>query len=308
MTRRTRCDGTGCEEPFRARRRPRGVRRTHSLTAAVGLLLLLTGCARADESSKAGPTTPPPQPSSSDSLVLRVETTGGLMGPAWWRAELPLLSVYADGRAISEGPGPMIYPGPALPRLFVQRLDAAALQGQVDAALAAGVGDTTDLGRPPVADAVTTRFTVVSGSHTYVRDVYALGVGTPGGLSPEQQAARTKLRALQQQLSHAALRSGLEEPYPVRAVALLVRPWTDPQDHLDHPSAPWPGPALPGTPVRTRPGTTCVTATGAQAQAVLDAAAQANELTPWVTSDGARWTVGFRPLLPDETGCADLGG
>ena len=28
--------------------------------------------------------------------------------------------------------------------------------------------------------------------------------------------------------------------------------------------------------------------------------------TPWVTSDGARWTVTFRPLLPDESSCADL--
>lgn len=275
---------------------------------AIGALLLLTGCAHAGATTKTAPTTtPPPPPSSTASLVLRVADTGGFMGPGWWQAELPLLSVYSDGRAISEGPVPAVYPGPALPRLFVKRLDAAALQDMVDAALAAGVAETTDLGRPPVADAVTTRFTVVAGSHRYVREVYALGAD-PAGLSPEQQAARAKLQALQQRLSRAALRSGLEEPYSVQSVAVLASPWTEPQNRLDRPPAPWPGPPLPGEPMRTRPGTGCGTATGSRAQAVLAAAAGASELTPWVTPDGVHWHVGFRPLLPDETGCADLAG
>jgi hypothetical protein len=52
----------------------------------------------------------------------------------------------------------------------------------------------------------------------------------------------------------------------------------------------------------------CVSATGDQARALLDAAGSANSATPWVTADGTRWSVTFRPLLPDESGCADLGG
>jgi hypothetical protein len=40
---------------------------------------------------------------------------------------------------------------------------------------------------------------------------------------------------------------------------------------------------------------------------VLAAAKTANARTPWV-SGGTRWEVNFRPLLPDETSCADLGG
>ena len=281
------------------------MRRTHALAAAVGVLLLVSACGHAGAGPRSAPTTSAPQPRSSDSLVLRLSTTGGLMGPAWWRPELPLLSVYADGRAISEGPVPAIYPGPALPRLFVKRLDPAALQDLLDAAKAAGVAATSDLGRPAIADAVTTRFTVVTGSHRYVRDVYALGVAADG-LTPEQQTARAKLQRLQERLGETALRSGLEEPYAAQTIAVLAHSWADPQDHLNHQPATWPGPALPGGPLRTRPGTGCVTATGTQAQSVLTAAATANELTPWVTPDGARWGVGFRPLLPDETGCADL--
>jgi hypothetical protein len=50
-----------------------------------------------------------------------------------------------------------------------------------------------------------------------------------------------------------------------------------------------------------------VTATGDQARAVLDAAGAASAVTPWTTPDGGRWSVTLRPLLPDESGCADLG-
>ena len=49
-----------------------------------------------------------------------------------------------------------------------------------------------------------------------------------------------------------------------------------------------------------------MTATGDQAQAVLAAAGSANAATPWVTADGGRWSIAFRPLLPDESSCADL--
>ena len=42
--------------------------------------------------------------------------------------------------------------------------------------------------------------------------------------------------------------------------------------------------------------------------ALLEAAARPMPTTPWLTGDGTRWSVVFRPLLPDETGCADLDG
>jgi hypothetical protein len=90
------------------------------------------------------------------------------------------------------------------------------------------------------------------------------------------------------------------------AVAAVASPWADPEDDLAHPEQPWPGPELPGEPVRAPLEVGCVVATGDQAAAVLAAAATASTATPWV-SGGARWFVQFRPLLPDETGCADLG-
>ena len=46
--------------------------------------------------------------------MLRVGYTGGFVSPPATAGRLPLISVYADGRVISEGPVAAIYPGPAL--------------------------------------------------------------------------------------------------------------------------------------------------------------------------------------------------
>jgi hypothetical protein len=50
----------------------------------------------------------------------------------------------------------------------------------------------------------------------------------------------------------------------------------------------------------------CVLVAGDAVRPVLDAARDANWATPWL-SGGYRWLVNVRPLLPDESGCADLG-
>ena len=110
-----------------------------------------------------------------------------------------------------------------------------------------------------------------------------------------------------QELSDLSAAKGMPEaqPYQPEAVAALARPYTKPSDGLPKQPDPvaWPGPALPG---ETLSGTTgCVTASGADAAKVLAAAKAANAITPW-TSGGKQWSVVFRPMLPDETGCAAL--
>lgn len=305
MTRRTDADATGRVEPIDARSRPRGMTIRGAL--AVAVLLGLAGCGERGTAGSPTPTAAPTQPAATTGLVLRVEYTGGFVSPAVTAGRLPLVSVYADGRVISEGPTIDLYPPPALPNLQQHRIDASAVQDLVDDALAAGVGDTSDLGSPPVADAASTRFTVVTASHTYVRDAYAL-TETPadaGGLTDDQRAAREKLRDLLDTLTGTTADGGTAS-YAPTAVAALVRPWSAPEDGLTQPDIAWPGPALPGEPTSGLPDLTCVSATGDQAQSLLTAAASANAETPWVTGDGARWTVTFRPLLPDESSCADL--
>jgi hypothetical protein len=328
MTRRTGDDATGrrCArsdrrddgidgiiggvEPIGGRSRPRGMTIMGALRPAVAVAVLL-GLAACGQG--AGTATPAPAttvvPAAANGLILRVEYSGGFISPSVLAARLPIVSVYADGRVISEGPVAAIYPGPALPNVLEGQIDRSAVQDLVDRAMAAGVAETSDLGIPPVADAPSTRFTVVTASDTYVREVYALwetpaGEGTASGVNAEQEAARAKLSDLLTALTDAA--AGQSHAYEADAVAAIASPWLDPEDGLQQPEVAWPGPALPGQPTGGPPDVSCVTATGDQAQALLGAARSANSATPWVTADGSRWSVILRPLLPDESGCADL--
>jgi hypothetical protein len=270
-------------------------------------VLLLAACAEPAATTAPDVTTARVLPDDAGGLVLRVEYTGGFTTAAATVARLPVVSVYADGRMITQGPVPAIYPGPALPNLQVADLDPADVQDLVHRALDAGVAETTDLGTPPVADALSTRFTLVTEKATFRREVYALGeTAGAGGLTDEQSAARGRLADL---VSSMPAASGIDtSPYVAEAVAAVVTPWVDQDDGLVQPPRSWPGPALPGPPAGGPADVGCVTATGAEAQAVLEAAATANANTPWTTPDGTRWTVVVRPLLPDESGCADLPG
>jgi hypothetical protein len=190
------------------------------------------------------------------------------------------------------------------------------VQELVALALAAGVPETTDLGSPPIADMPSTRFTVTTADGVVVREVYALvehvveGDGAEAGLTDEQIAGRAKLREVLTALSDLGQQLTPDgqipvEPYVPAAVAAVATPWIDPEDDLAHPDQPWPGPELPGEPVGGPVDVGCVVVTGDQAAAVMAAAASANAATPWASA-GARWSVLFRPLLPDESGCADL--
>jgi hypothetical protein len=306
------------------------VMRTTILPLALAVLLLVAACTpRA--SGEAG--TPAPGTTEGASteftlpaggLVLQVVHTDGFLTPQLLAARPPLVSVYADGRVITQGPQIEIFPPPALPNLQVQHVDAEAVSLLVDRALRAGVAGSADLGRPPVADLPTTRFTVVTREETSVREVYALGAEGPpdppgsarpdspgSGLTEEQQAARTELQDLLRALVDPASALpaetvGEQEQYLPAAVAGIVTEWADPQTGLDQEPVPWPGPRLPGSPLEPRLGLSCVLADGEQAQEVLAAARSAGTATPWLSEDGRRWSVALRPLMPHEKDCADL--
>jgi hypothetical protein len=276
--------------------------------AALAVLLLLSACGARGTTDDASDSSAPGAPAPAAGLVLRIDHTGGFVVPSSSFGRLPIVAVYADGQVITQGPVPAIYPGPALPNVQVRQIDQAEVQDVVDQALAAGVAETGDLGAPPVADVFTTRFTLVTADDTHVREVYALTEmpdrEATEGVSEDQAAARARLQDLLSSLSDL----GMAETtgYVPSAVAAIVSPWVDPGDGMSYPEVPWPGPALPGEQLSAPLGISCVTATGDEAAAILDAAAEATQMTPWTTADGARWAVVLRPLLPDESGCADL--
>jgi hypothetical protein len=280
--------------------------------AAAASLFLLVACAR-----DGGDSTLPadaPAPRDPDAIALRVDHTGGFLTPGDNVARLPVVTVYGDGRAIVQGPQTAIYPGAALPNLQVIKISAAEVDKLVARATGAGVGTAKDLGRPPIADAPSTRFTVDGEGGEATTEVYALSEVTDAstGLTADQVAARTKLRDLLDALSdlHGTLgvKPGSEQPYKPVALAAVASPYVAPDPATigkGQPEVAWPGPALPGTSVGRGLETGCVTVDGADTAKVLAAADKANAATPWV-SGGHKWTVILRPLLPDETDCADL--
>jgi hypothetical protein len=279
-----------------------------AVTAAVAFFLL-SACARGTDGASAAPADEAGAPAAAagDGLVLRVKSEGGFVPAERLVGRIPRISIYADGRVISEGPQIAIYPGPALPNLQVQQLDPAKVDQLVGAALAAGVGSGTDLGKPGVADAPTTVIEVRTTKGVKTVSAEALNEAAPDDtyLTEPQKQARAKLAAFVEQLSD--LGAAASQPYQAQTLAALAMPYVKPTDDL--PAQPaaiaWTGPALPGESMAEGLKMGCVTVTGAQLDTVLAAAAKANQNTPW-TSGGKQYSLTFRPLLPDETGCADL--
>ncbi|MCZ2829564.1 hypothetical protein O2W14_12035 [Modestobacter sp. VKM Ac-2986] len=279
--------------------------RALGLLLAASLLLAACGGTRAGAGGDAPPATPAGGPDGSDAVVLQVARVGGFTTPEELLGRLPDVIVHADGRVIAPGPMAAIHPPFAWPGLTVTRLDPAQLPDLVDRALAAGVDERVDLGDAGLADVPSTRFTVRTDGRTVVREVVGLqeGLGSPA-LSGEQRTGRERLAALAEELTALA---GTAESWDPDAVAVLARPYVD-QDAPGGlpggaPEVAWPGPDLPGEPLGA--GVGCVVVPAEQVRLVADRASTA---TPWTTPDGARWSLTFRPLLPHETGCADLTG
>ncbi|GAA2589274.1 hypothetical protein GCM10010399_19200 [Dactylosporangium fulvum] len=277
----------------------------------VTALLAAGGCA--GESSPSAPTAsfPPGE------MVLQVSVGGGFVPVAVAVTELPTLSVYGDGRVITTGPVPAIYPGPALPNVQVRHISQADIAKLTKLAVDAGVGMDRDLGMPNVADAPTTEITVRTAAGLQRTSAPALGIGSTDELTEPQRAAREQLQRLVEDLTDLPKTLGASAidqsaAYVPTVLAVVAMPWQPTDDPvLKDPSAvAWPGPALPGEPVGEpagdHPDVRCVTATGAQVTEILAAAGSANARTPW-TSGGSSWSVSFRPLLPHESSCADLG-
>ena len=150
---------------------------------AVFAATVLTACA--EQVTDIGTPTIP----TGDALVIRVQYVDGFVPVEYNASQLPLLSVYADGRVLTQGAQPAIYPGPALPNIeerLISRDDVARLAGQ---AIAAGVGSGADYGQPNVMDAPSTKFTVHTEDRTYQSSANALGMDPGGGLSSSQRKA-----------------------------------------------------------------------------------------------------------------------
>jgi hypothetical protein len=280
------------------------------IAAAVPLVVLLGACAQPTAAGSPTSSTDAGTPESTSAkgpgandLVLRTETYGGFVAPDMILGRFPQISVYGDGRVISEGPIPAIYPGPALPNIQVSMITPELIQHLVQEGLTAGVRNGADLGQPGVADAPTTRVTVVTAAGKQVVTINALSEAPSNDrrLTTGQRDARTRIAAYVKKLG--ALPKPNSTAYEATSVLAYAAPWSAPANGPGPVTKQWPGPSLPGADVDPATKAGCVVVSGAQAPKVLAAAKSANADTPWAT-DAGKWRIVFRPLLPDENSCA----
>lgn len=284
------------------------------LIAVLVLLFLLNGCGYANRTTT---TTGPgsgggsiDHPTEADALVFRVEVGGGFVPVEAVFTNMPMLSVYGDGRAILQGPIIAIYPGPALPNLQVAKVSPAGMQQLLAAARDAGLLERgVDYGQPAVADGSTTTFTLAANGELFETFIYHLSPdnASDGALTKEQVALRARAESFQSMLYDLEGRLGDDigpsESFGWQALSILIMPGDPNRDDssgIEPRIVDWPladlatlGEVHPQTQGRQ------AVITGADLETLRPLVEQADTLTFW-KSGGSVYSVFLRPLLPDE--------
>jgi hypothetical protein len=263
-------------------------------------LLLVTGCARAS-SSPAPPTSPAPpgdpgprvsggpipgEPGPDVPLVLRWSHTGGFAGIGG-PGRLPDFSLYLDGRVVAP-----VNAARGRQSAYEYRLTPAAMRRVVAAARTAGLDHPRTVERPDMADAFTLDMTFVRSGRTYRTSIVH-----PEG-SPDDPAVRF-WRTLDPRRWPRGEFARDARRYRAQRIAVLAGPG---QPAGSSPVRKWPLRPLDGG--ERVLGTRCTVYMGRDRGTVERLAADAPG-EPWRSGD-TTYRVTFRPLLPDERGCADL--
>lgn len=153
-------------------------------------------------------------PTGADDVVIQVGYEGGFVPAGVVFTQVPSLVITGDGRAITEGPVPAIYPGQLLPNLLQRTISEAGIQTLLAKADELGLLTDVTYADPSslVADAPDTVVTITVDGTTYRHVAYALGI------DPEADEDRANLfefvtAATDLTGTVGADQLGTEEPY-----------------------------------------------------------------------------------------------
>ena len=270
-------------------------------------------------SASPGPATSPTSSGSAagTTLILRVTTEGGFVGPTANLAALPEVSVYADGRILTPGPVDSIDPPPLLPSVTVRDVGAAGEARIVAAIRAAGLDRpaASGTGGGIAGDTGTTVF-AVDLDGTPVTSRLVLGGGGPpgrpglGSPDPGVTAAADLLARLEDPNEAWGASSATTSSLQPTAYRLYVAPGAPSGDgSTAAPALAWPlatplgAFGVPAVPDRGIAGLRQGSVLGADAATLGPILATATSQTAF-SSGGTLYTLYVRPLLPDEVPAA----
>lgn len=281
------------------------------------LALALAGLLLAACSGGASPSpSPEPTPPADAAFLLRVTTVQALP-PRVMFGWLPSMTITLDGRVLTGGAVPAIFPGPLVMPIVEQRLAPAGWAKVVEAAHSAGLltGATDFTGGKMPPGSAATRLQIVAGGHLYeltgdqsrVMTCVTTPCVPPAGTPEAFAGFLNNIGNLQ---AWIAADLGQQGSYQPAGYAIITGAAPD-QQGLEQPILPWPladGFAAFGKPIRDGSGSRCGSVSGDAVAAVGPALAAANQLTRWRDPvDGSLHGLTVRALLPgDADPCAGL--
>ncbi len=266
----------------------------------------------AQPSPSASPS-PTPEPSGSaipdpNLAIVRIADVGGFVPPQMTLNRYPVAVLYADGRLITQGAQPDIYPGAALPSLIETRLTAAGVAQVLEWARQAGlVGPAQTLGTP-VPDVGETDFTIVYPDGQHMTTLYPI----MGSQSPDpaiQALLDFESKFMDIHSSLPATDVGPDGPYQWDRLRVMSYPQAlgaSPDPSLVQVED-WPLASLAtlGEPMTVGNDYRCAAISGSDLATLRPMLEQSNQLTLW-RSDGQTYALMSHPLLPDDRACPSV--
>ncbi len=264
----------------------------------------------------AGAIAPSPSPDAidGDTPVFRVSWDGGFVTPEMLLGRMPIVTVYADGRVITNGPVVAIYPGPLMPNLQERTLSKAGLERLIELAREKDLLKTVHYDFPGIADAADTVLEIQLDGETFRVSAYALGdAAVDTGASDLDQATidgRADLRAFVDALTGIPAADFIDEEhaFPIKGLQIYAgKAVVVPNSELpgEQPAIDWPLADLATAGDKVDNGVLdvrCQVVEGEDLAEILPILDAANSLSTF-RSEGELYSFIVVPLLPGDTGC-----